>query len=258
MTDALGCCWVASTPYMCVWRHPVVLLVLQLLARHAAAAAFALRRRAARALGAWAPRLEAGDRPAAYAALLSALGDADAAVRLAAVAALRALVDDFGFDGPQFLPAAGGVMTALAGMLVESEELDTQTQVTCGRAALTSPRTHLLRCPPPRLLRTLPRLLPPAWRAPRPQVFSLLNLLIERLGPDVRPFCDAILQLLPRVWQAAEGQSLLRIQVRVRRGLSRHVWLAARARARVRGTDKHASARGPPSARRCSPRCSCW
>jgi len=44
-------------------------------------------------------------------------------------------------------------------------------------------------------------------------VFSLLNLIIERLGPEVRPFCDAILQLLPSVWRSAEGQSLLRIQV---------------------------------------------
>ena len=131
-----------------------------------------LRRAAARALGAWTPRVEAGDRPAVYAALLAALGDADAAVRLAAAAALRALVDDFGFDAAQFAPCAGGVMQALASMLVTSDELDTQTQA-----------------------------------------FGLINLLIERLGSEVRPFCDAILSLLPGVWQAAEGQGLLRIQV---------------------------------------------
>jgi hypothetical protein len=64
------------------------------------------------------------------------------------------------------------------------------------------------------LLRASPLLPRPAPSLPLSQVFSLLNLIIERLGPDVRPFCDGILQLLPRVWQAAEGQSLLRIQVR--------------------------------------------
>ncbi len=45
------------------------------------------------------------------------------------------------------------------------------------------------------------------------QVFSLLNLIIQRLGEDIRPFVEAILPLLPEVWQEAEGQSLLRIQV---------------------------------------------
>lgn len=45
------------------------------------------------------------------------------------------------------------------------------------------------------------------------QVFSLLNLTIERLGPEVIPHVGALLPLLPEVWQQAEGQSLLRIQV---------------------------------------------
>jgi len=75
------------------------------------------------------PRLEPSDRPTTYAGLLSALSDPDAAVRLAAVAALRALVDDFGFDAAQFMGSVGGVMQGLAAMLVDSAELDTQTQV---------------------------------------------------------------------------------------------------------------------------------
>lgn len=44
-------------------------------------------------------------------------------------------------------------------------------------------------------------------------MFNLFNLIIERLGDDVKPYGPGILQLLPAVWQA-EGQSLLRIQVR--------------------------------------------
>ena len=46
------------------------------------------------------------------------------------------------------------------------------------------------------------------------QVFNLFNLIIERLGDDVKPYAPGILQLLPAVWQQAEGQSLLRIQVK--------------------------------------------
>lgn len=44
------------------------------------------------------------------------------------------------------------------------------------------------------------------------QVFNLFNLIIERLGDNVKPYGPGILQLLPTVWQQAEGQSLLRIQ----------------------------------------------
>ena len=51
----------------------------------------------------------------------------------------------------------------------------------------------------------------PAW--PCLQVFNLFNLIIERLGDDAKPYGPGILQLLPAVWQQAEGQSLLRIQV---------------------------------------------
>ncbi len=51
------------------------------------------------------------------------------------------------------------------------------------------------------------------WRGLALQVFNLFNLIIERLGEDAKPYGPGILQLLPAVWQQAEGQSLLRIQV---------------------------------------------
>lgn len=44
------------------------------------------------------------------------------------------------------------------------------------------------------------------------QAFSLFNEIIERLAEGIRPYAEAILQLLPAVWQRAEGQPLLRIQ----------------------------------------------
>lgn len=46
------------------------------------------------------------------------------------------------------------------------------------------------------------------------QAFSLFNEIIERLAEGIRPYAEAILQLLPAVWQRAEGQPLLRIQAR--------------------------------------------
>lgn len=42
-----------------------------------------------------------------------------------------------------------------------------------------------------------------------------MNLIIDRLGDSVKPFAEGLLRLLPEIWQDAEGQSLLRIQVRL-------------------------------------------
>jgi len=47
------------------------------------------------------------------------------------------------------------------------------------------------------------------------QVFAVLNALMSRLNDSVKPHAPGLLALLPAVWKAAEGQSLLRIQVLV-------------------------------------------
>jgi hypothetical protein len=47
------------------------------------------------------------------------------------------------------------------------------------------------------------------------QVFAVLNALMSRLNDSVKPHAPGLLALLPGVWKAAEGQSLLRIQVLV-------------------------------------------
>lgn len=46
------------------------------------------------------------------------------------------------------------------------------------------------------------------------QAFNLFSIIIDRLQADVAPFAPAILQLLPKVWADAEGQPLMRSQVR--------------------------------------------
>ena len=45
------------------------------------------------------------------------------------------------------------------------------------------------------------------------QIFHVLAAIIERLGADVQPFTSGFLQLLPTVWQQAEGQQMVQMQV---------------------------------------------
>jgi hypothetical protein len=102
-------------------------------------------RAAARLVGHWVADLKNDDRPAVYTALTvllvqpaaqqqqqgasSSSSDVDVVLQLAAVSALRTLVDDFGFEGQGFVGVLPAVLRALCGMLQASEELDTQTQV---------------------------------------------------------------------------------------------------------------------------------
>ena len=46
------------------------------------------------------------------------------------------------------------------------------------------------------------------------QAFNLFSIMVDRLGEEVRPYAPAILGLLPEVWSDADGQPLMRIQVR--------------------------------------------
>ena len=131
-----------------------------------------LRRQAALLLGNWAPKLSPELRPAAYSALVALLAEPDAAVQLAATAALRALVDDWAFEEGPFVPYVASCLDLLLRLLRGAAEFDTQLQA-----------------------------------------FSLVVLIITRVGTDVKPHAAAVLAVLPTIWAEAEGQSLLRIQV---------------------------------------------
>ncbi|KAL4857594.1 Importin-11 [Chlorella vulgaris] len=138
-------------------------------------AARPLRRRAIKLVSYWTARLKREDRPAVYRCLVAALGEErDAAMQLAAVASLRALVDDWEFEEAQFLEYVGPCFQQLAGLLGCAAEFDSQLAV-----------------------------------------FSLLDLIVDRLSEGVKPYAPGLLALLPSVWQQAEGQSLLRMQVLV-------------------------------------------
>ncbi|KAK9822576.1 hypothetical protein WJX74_006339 [Apatococcus lobatus] len=44
-------------------------------------------------------------------------------------------------------------------------------------------------------------------------IFNFINVLVDRLGDEIKPLAPGLLQLIPGLWTTSEGQSLLRIQV---------------------------------------------
>lgn len=44
-------------------------------------------------------------------------------------------------------------------------------------------------------------------------MFSLINSIIDRLGESMKPFAAGFMHLLPQAWEAADGHSLLRMQI---------------------------------------------
>lgn len=174
-----------------------------------------LARRAALALAAFVPALSRGDRAAAYGPLAAALSGPDAAVALAAASfALRALVDDWGFEDGDFAPVAPSVITGLGRLLGGAPPacalsgLDAQAQAAGvlhlvidrlangtahdGGAGATA---ALAACVPPLLSALLSIWAGPDGAGGRPrgsgaapilrlQALSILARLVNALGPD--------------------------------------------------------------------------
>jgi len=182
-----------------------------------------LARRAALALAAFVAALGRGDRAASYGPLADALSAPDAAVALAAAAALRTLVDDWGFEEADFVPVAPAVVKGLGRMLGAAGcgapsppipaliDLDAQAQAAgvlhlvidrlAGGAAgeggggCVPANAALAACVPPLLA-----ILPAMWAGPdgaggrprgagaapllRLQALTTLARLVNALGPD--------------------------------------------------------------------------
>ena len=102
-------------------------LVLELADRHPAGRA--VRRRAAWMVGCWVAKVGDTLRPTAYRLLITLMDEPDACVQLAAVDALRALVEDWGFYEGPFLEFAAPCFQRLFALLKVFEELDSQLQV---------------------------------------------------------------------------------------------------------------------------------
>lgn len=134
-----------------------------------------LRRRAIKLVSHWAARLKKEDRPAVYRALVAALAEEG--------------------DAAMQLMAVGTLRA-----LVDDWEFD---------------EAQFLEFVPP-CFQQLASLLSSAEEFDSQlAAFSLLDLIVDRLADGVKPYAPGLLALLPSVWQQAEGQSLLRIQVLV-------------------------------------------
>jgi hypothetical protein len=159
----------------------------------AAPAAAPLRRAAARVAAAWVPRAARADRPPLYAALAAALAAPDAAVALAAAAALRALVDDWEFREDEFEPFAAEVFACLAALLRAAEELETQSELFALLDLAVERLGDAARAHAPALL----ALLPGVWATGeahallRVQVLGTLARLVAALG-DESPAAHAL------------------------------------------------------------------
>ena len=147
----------------------------------------ALARRAALAVACWVPRASRAERATIYPALAPALASRDAAVALAAAAALTALVDDWGFEEPDFAPHAPSIIRALAGALGATRDLDSAARLVAGVDAVVRALPPDAAAPhAPALLATLPPLWDAAAGAPlvRSAAISTLARLVNALGPD--------------------------------------------------------------------------
>jgi hypothetical protein len=188
-----------------------------------AAAARPLRRGAMRVLAHWAPKLRAADRPAVYAALVGALGYRDAAVVLAAVGALRALVDDWEFAEAPFAEFTRPCLALLARVLGNSAELETQVEVFGLMGAIVDRLGEGVVPHAGALL----ALLPGVWAGGggqsllRIQVLVALARLVQALGPASPSAYPVVLPILGEATHPAQPDGLNLLED----GL--HLWLVA-------------------------------
>eukprot|EP00898_Chlorokybus_atmophyticus_P004539 jgi/Chlat1/5086/Chrsp33S05017 len=88
-----------------------------------------LRRRVAWLLGCWVSKITESIRQSVYASLVNLIAEDDAVVQLAAVASLRAVIDDWHFYEQSFLPYVETCLAYLFRMLHTTTEFDSQLQV---------------------------------------------------------------------------------------------------------------------------------
>ncbi|KAJ1729547.1 hypothetical protein LPJ72_004918 [Coemansia sp. Benny D160-2] len=128
-------------------------------------------------VGRWVPvRFEAAQRPHAYALLLELAGpDSPLVVRVEALASLLVCVDDWDFDAAQFS----------AHFLAPSLE-----RIASVLAHVESADTRM-------------------------RMVGFLSTLVQRMQRAVAPFADAIVQMVPRLWESAAGENMCQTAVLV-------------------------------------------
>ncbi|EPQ26515.1 uncharacterized protein PFL1_05837 [Pseudozyma flocculosa PF-1] len=125
-----------------------------------------VRRRIAWLLWEWSEQVLVESRPAVYALLVELLSDVpgrtDVAVRLASARCIAALADALEFDADGFMPYLSDALQSLATLAAASELHEMESIKTCTDS---------------------------------------LSVLIERMGPRVAPHSDALVDLVPMLWQ---------------------------------------------------------
>ncbi|KAN0063316.1 hypothetical protein ACQY0O_004481 [Thecaphora frezii] len=125
-----------------------------------------IRRRIAWLLWEWSEQVVVESRPAVYALLVELLSEVpnqtDIAVRLASARCISALADALEFDADGFVPFLSDALQSLATLAAASDLHEMESIRTCTDS---------------------------------------LSVLIERMGPRVAPHSDALVDLVPMLWQ---------------------------------------------------------
>lgn len=146
--------------------------------RGAGLGARALRRRACLAVAAWVADIPDESRAAVYAALLPNLVDADLAVSLAACHALNTLINDWGFNSADLLE---GARAHIGGADAGATMVQALMGIVSRCEELDS---HTLG-------------------------IETLASLIDRLGPEAKPYCALLASVLPQAWALSAQQNIL-------------------------------------------------
>ncbi|CAG9463738.1 unnamed protein product [Pedinophyceae sp. YPF-701] len=157
-----------------------------------------LRRRAVIVIGQWVGKLDGDMRPGVYSVLIAALSSGDPAISLAAVAALRAIIDDFGFEQDQFSPFVAPCLSALLSSMQTFARFDAQVQAFALICLVIERQGEDIRPHAGGLLEMLPQVWAEADGQPllRMQVLVALGRLVSALGPASGQALPVVLPLL--------------------------------------------------------------
>ena len=176
-----------------------------------------LRRRAAWLTGQWVAKLPDQLRPHVYehlTRLLAQRDEPDLAVRLAAAAALRLLVDDWNFDERPFLPYAPAALQGLFTLALTVAEADTAAQAFSCASVIVERLGESVAPLAPALLAAVP----PLWSAGeghallRMQLLCALTRLVSSMGPGSPGAWHVVLPLLAVAADPAAPQADLLLE----------------------------------------------
>lgn len=177
-----------------------------------------LRRRIAILLNQWISiKIAEESRPAVYEIFRHLMNPDDQhndqVVRITAAREFKGIVDDFGFQGEQFLPFAPDVFNQLMGLLQEVESDETKlTVLDTIRAIVQRMETHITQFGDAIML-TLPKLWESAEKEEymiKQSILAIMSALVDSMRGDSQRYQPAIIPLLR---EAMEPESALHLHL---------------------------------------------